>query len=49
MQEEYESIMRNGTWELEFLKGRDLTECKCVYKTKLNGEDDVGDVAKDYA
>lgn len=36
MDEEYESLLQNNTWELVQLPpGRKLVKCKWVYKTKL--------------
>ena len=42
MQEEYDSLMANGTWELAPLpKGRRSVGCKWVFRTKKDASDEV--------
>ena len=42
MQEEYDSLMANGTWELASLpKGRKSVGCKWVFRTKRDASGDV--------
>jgi hypothetical protein len=39
MQEEYESLIANGTWELTpFPQGRKVVKCKWVFRTKKNAK-----------
>ena len=42
MEEEYESIMKNNTWELnELPKHKNLIECKWIYKPKFKSDGSI--------
>ena len=42
MEEEYNSLMRNNTWDLVSLpKGRKLVQCKWIYQTKFASDGSV--------
>ena len=42
MKEEYDSLMKNQTWELTYLpKGKNLIGCKWVYRTKFTSDGKV--------
>ena len=55
MEEEYESIMKNNTWELnELPKHKNPIGCKWIYKTKFNADGSINKykarlVAKGYS
>jgi hypothetical protein len=42
IQEEYDSLMANGTWELNTLpEGRKSVGCKWVFRTKYDASDNI--------
>ena len=42
MEKEYESIMKNETWELnELLKDKKPIGCKCIYKPKFKEDGSI--------
>lgn len=45
MREEYEALIRNGTWSLVSLpKDRQLIGCKWIFKTKQNSDGSVNKI-----